>query len=228
MPVRERSAWTGLAIAAGAIVLTVLLILAVPELRHAAGFAFRGDTDGLRREIDDLGATGVAVIVALILLHAVVFYPAEIPTAAAGYILGFTAALPLVLAAWMVSALLSYALGARAARPVLHALAGRRRFERAQALVLRGGVTVLLTARLIPVVPFSLIGYVAGAAGVPLKRFAWTTLVGMLPLMTIVTLLGSRLEELSLSDPSLWLLIAPIVVLGIVAHPVGRRLGGDR
>ena len=43
------------------------------------------------------------------------------------------------------------------------------------------------------------------SARVPLGRFVWTTVVGYLPLTAVFAYLGSRLEELSLDDPLLWL-----------------------
>jgi uncharacterized membrane protein YdjX (TVP38/TMEM64 family) len=164
------------------------------------------------------------VLLALMLLHAVVWYPAEIPTAAAGFVYGFWAALPIVVLGWLLSALGTYALGRHAGRPALHRLAGAARFRRAEAALHRGGAGALLAARLIPVVPFSLVGLVAGAARVPVWRFTWTTVVGFLPLASVMTLLGSRLEDLSLRDPLVWLALAPLAVLLAVTRPLARRV----
>jgi uncharacterized membrane protein YdjX (TVP38/TMEM64 family) len=83
---------------------------------------------------------------------------------------------------------------------------------------------VLLAARLVPVVPFSLTGYVAGAARVSLWRFSWTTVVGFLPLTLVFVLLGSRLEGLSLTDPLLYLALAPLGALLFLAKPLARRM----
>ena len=158
------------------------------------------------------------------LAHAVIPYPAEIPTAAAGFVYGFALALPIIVAGWLVSALATYAIGRFGARSLLHRLAGEQRFANAERAVLRGGAPVLLAARLVPVVPFSLTGYVAGAASVPLWRFSWTTVVGFLPLTVVFVLLGSRLEELSLSDPLLYAALAPILLLLFAAKPLARRM----
>ena len=43
----------------------------------------------------------------------------------------------------------------------------RQRFDRLERAVEHGGVTLLLAARLVPIVPFSLFSYVAGAAACP-------------------------------------------------------------
>lgn len=196
----------------------------VEPLRDAAGFTLSGDTSGLRGQLRDLEGWGVVVLVTVVLAHAVIPYPAEIPTAAAGFVYGFALALPVVMAAWLASAMVTYAMGRFGGRPLLHRLAGERRFRRAEHAILRGGWPVLLAARLVPVVPFSLTGYVAGAAKVPLWRFAWTTVAGFLPLIAVFVLLGSRLEELSLTDPLLYLALAPIAALLLGARPLARRL----
>ena len=96
---------------------------------------------------------------------------------------------------------------------------GEGRFGRLERAIEHGGVTLLLAARLVPIVPFSLFSYVAGAARVPVGRFAWTTAIGYIPITAVSIYLGSRLEELSLSDPRLW-----VAILGVLALLLLTRL----
>ena len=67
--------------------------------------------------------------------------------------------------------------------------------------------------RLIPILPFSIVSYAAGAARVPTWRFLWTTAVGYLPITAIFVYFGTRLEGISLTDP---------LVLGSVAAAARR------
>jgi uncharacterized membrane protein YdjX (TVP38/TMEM64 family) len=90
-------------------------------------------------------------------------------------------------------------------------------------VVERGGATGLLAVRLIPLLPYSGIGYVAGALRVPVWRFTWTTFVGSLPLFVTVVYLGSRLEGLSFSDPTVWVAAAVGVALVVGGHLLARR-----
>ena len=78
------------------------------------------------------------------------FFPAEIANATAGLIYGFFGGFALVMAAWIGSLLLAYGLGATAGRPLALRLAGRRRVEFAERVIERGGVPMLLLARLVP------------------------------------------------------------------------------
>jgi uncharacterized membrane protein YdjX (TVP38/TMEM64 family) len=177
------------------------IAFAIPEFRDAVGDALHGRTAQVRHDLRSLGAWGVVLVFGLALIHAVVWYLAEILDAAAGFVYGFGPALPLVLAGWIASAILSYYIGRHAARPLLYKLVGEERFLRAERLVDRGGVTFLLAARLVPIVPFSLTGYVAGAARVPFGRFVWTTAVGYVPITAYFVYVGSRLESFSAEDP---------------------------
>ncbi len=216
--------WIGLAgvLAGGGILAAVILM--VPVLHDAAGSAISGDAGALRGQLRDLGVWSLAVILVLMIVHVVVWYPSEIVTATAGFVYGFWLAMPIVLGGWLISALGSYALGRYAGRPVLHRIAGQKRFERAERAVERGGWPLLMAARLVPVVPFSLVGYVAGATRTSVWTFAWTTVVGFIPLSVVVTLLGSRLRSLSIDDPVLWLALVPAALLLLAARPLLRGL----
>ena len=157
-----------------------------------------------------------SIVVALILLHAVVFFPAEIVNATAGLAFGFWVAFPLVMVSWVLSGLIAYWLGRVAGRPLAVRLAGERRVASGEQLIDRGGAPALLIARLIPLVPYSLVGYIAGAARVPVWRYTWTSFLGVLPITAAATYLGHALGDFSASDPLLWGAIAVIVVLGFI------------
>jgi uncharacterized membrane protein YdjX (TVP38/TMEM64 family) len=198
-------------------------VLAVPDLRDALGSALRGDTASLREELNDLGVAGVLVLVTLILVHSVVFFPSEIVNAAAGFVYGFWPAMAILVPAWLASGLLAYWVGRSAGRPVLYRLSGERRFTQAERLIHRGGAIGLLGARLVPVVPYSVVGYVAGAAHVPVFRYAWTSAVGSLPLVAVVTWLGSRLEEISPGSPVVWVTVGVVLALLASGHYFARH-----
>jgi uncharacterized membrane protein YdjX (TVP38/TMEM64 family) len=216
---------TAVAITLAGIALLAGLVLAIPELRDAFGAAVRGDTDEVRRQIDDLGVAGPLLILALALIHTVVFYPAEILDAAAGFAYGFFPALALVMFGWLLSGMVCFAVGRSVARPLLDRWFGSERFERTEAAIERGGVTLLLAVRLIPIIPFSLVSYAAGAARVPVWRFIWTTTVAYLPLTALSVYFGTRLEGLSPTDPLVWGSATALLALLLLGHRIARRGG---
>lgn len=179
-------------------------VILIEPLREAFQHAIRGDTEAVRSDLDSLGGWGVAIVFALTQIHVFIWFPTEILDAAAGFVYGFWVAFAMLMVFWLISGLVAYWVGHSAARPLLYKLAGEDRFRKAEDLVHRGGVTFLLSARLVPIIPFSLLSFVAGAARVPLWRFTWTTAVGYIPITAYFTYLGSRLESFSLTDPIVW------------------------
>jgi len=220
-----RPSFAAVAVTLGGIGLLALLVLAIPELRDAFEAAVRGDTAEVRSRIEDLGVAGPLLILGLTLIHTVVFYPAEIVDAAAGFVYGFFPALALMMFGWLLSGLLCFAIGRSVARPLLDRWFGTERFERAEAAIERGGATLLLAVRLLPIVPFSLVSYAAGAARVPLWRFAWTTIVGYLPITALAVYFGTRLEGLSLTDPLVLGSGLALLALLLFGHWIMRRGG---
>lgn len=173
------------------------LVLVVPALREAATAAIHGDTDEVRNQIQSLGLAGPLVILVLALLHSIVFYPAEIVDAAAGLVYGFVPALLLMMVGWLLSALFCFAVGRSVARPLLDRWFGAERFQRIEARIDRGGAKALIAVRLIPIFPFSIVCYAAGAARVPLWRYVWTTAVGYLPITVLAVYFGTQLDLLN-------------------------------
>jgi uncharacterized membrane protein YdjX (TVP38/TMEM64 family) len=179
------------------VALLVGLVFAIPELHEAALAAIHGETDKVQSEIASLGIAGPLLILVLTLLHAVVFYPAEIVDAAAGLAYGFLPALLLVMTGWVLSGLACFFVGRSVARPLLDRWFGSERFERIEARIERGGAKALIAARLIPIFPFSIVCYAAGAARVPVWRYTWTTAVGYLPITALSVYFGTQLDLLS-------------------------------
>ncbi|MGH2953739.1 MAG: TVP38/TMEM64 family protein [Solirubrobacterales bacterium] len=225
----ERPPLTGVLVTLAGIAALALLVLAIEPLRTGVGDAVSGDTGSLRAELRDLGFAGALITLALALVHVVVWYPAEILDAAAGFVYGFWVGMPLVMAGWLLNAVVAHQVGSHAARPLVYRVAGRERFLRLEGLVRDGGITLLLAMRLVPIVPFSLFSIAAGSARVPMPRFVWTTAVGYLPITAVFVYLGSRLEELSPTDPVLWIGALVLLALLLLTRRLARMLGeGDR
>lgn len=83
----------------------------------------------------------------------------------------------------------------------------------------RNEVPVLLTMRLVPVVPFFLANLLAAVMGVGLARFAWTTFIGIIPGGVITTWVGAGLGEVFARDET------PDMGLFLEPHVLGPLLG---
>jgi uncharacterized membrane protein YdjX (TVP38/TMEM64 family) len=217
---RDDSVRVALAMAVIGLAFVAALLLTVEPLRTGVTDAIQGDTASLRQEIRDLHVGGVLIVLALALLHVVVWYPAEILDTAAGYVYGFAGALPLVMAGWLVNAFIAYMVGRHVARPLLYRVVDDERFNRVEGAVERGGVWLLIGMRLVPVIPFSLFSIAGGAARAPLPTFLWTTAVGYLPITALFVYLGSQLEDLSATDPVIWIGAIALLVLLLLTRRI--------
>lgn len=222
----EHTSWIPIIASVGLALSIVALVLLVHPLRQAVTDALSGDTASLREDLRGFGLGGALLVLALAVSHAIIFYPAEILDAAVGFVYGFWVGLPLVMAGWMLNGLICHQIGRHAARPALVKMFGVERFARYEGVVERGGVTLLLACRMVPIVPFSLFSYVAGSARVPLGTFMWTTAVGYLPLTALFVYLGSKLEELSPNDPAIWIGAAGLIFFVLVTRKVLPMLNG--
>jgi uncharacterized membrane protein YdjX (TVP38/TMEM64 family) len=224
-PGRHGVPWLEIGLTVVGVLLLAGLVAAIPALRHAAVAAVHGETSEVRQQIKSLGAGGPMIIVGLAVIHSVVPYPAEIVNAAAGFAYGFFGGLGIVVVGWMISALICYWFGTGVARPLLDRWFGAERFARFERMVSRGGVTLLIALRLLPIVPFSLISAAAGAARVPFGRYCWTTAVGFLPITALAVYLGTRLEGIRFTDPAVIAAIVGVLLLLLVANFIIRRSG---
>jgi uncharacterized membrane protein YdjX (TVP38/TMEM64 family) len=207
----------------GVFIVAAVVVLAVEPLRTAVGHALHGDVGALQAQLQALGVVGAIVLVGLILVHSVVLFPSEIVNATAGLVFGFLLGLPLVMVAWVISGLLAYWIGYSLGRPVAVKLVSEQRVATAERVIDRGGSTALVLSRLVPFVPYSLVGYVAGATRVPLWRYTWTSFVGILPITAAATYLGHALDNLSAGDPLLWVAVVVFVGLALLTTYAARH-----
>jgi uncharacterized membrane protein YdjX (TVP38/TMEM64 family) len=80
----------------------------------------------------------------------------------------------------------------------------------------KNGHLYLLTLRFIPLFPFFLINILSGLTTVPLRTFAWTTSLGIIPGSAVYAFAGSRLAVIRSPDDVLSLpIIIALVFLGL-------------
>jgi uncharacterized membrane protein YdjX (TVP38/TMEM64 family) len=214
----KSSAWPVLVVTLALLAALGLAFWLVEPLRAVATAAFEGDGALVRSRTHDLGAAGALVLLALVLAHAAIPYPAELTTAAAGYVYGFGLGFGLMMVSWFLTALLAYELAREVGRPATRRLIGERRLEKAERFVERGGPTGLIASRFVPLIPFNAVCYAAGITGVPRRRYAWTTAIGIAPFCLIVTYLGSRLQTVGITDWRLWLVVAALLSVLMACH----------
>ncbi len=162
------------------------LALLAPGVRAVLGdgvsLLIAGDLEGLRRWGASLGPWAPVATTALMVIQALAApIPAVVVTATNSWLFGPLAGGVLSIVSATLAASICYAIARALGEPVVRRLVSPAALDRADALVSRHGTIAVLVARLIPVVPFDPISYLAGLARMSHWRFFWATLVGQIP-----------------------------------------------
>jgi uncharacterized membrane protein YdjX (TVP38/TMEM64 family) len=197
-----------LLIVAGAVVVLVGAVLA---------FEWSGDfsTAGLEDTIRSLGAWGVLASIALMIVHSFVPFPAEFVALANGMVYGPLWGTVITWVGAMLGASIAFWLARRLGRPFVERMVSRNDWRVLDDWAAVNGWQVVLISRFIPVIAFNLINYAAGLTGLSWWRFIWTTGVGILPLTTLMVVMGDNVESLGweswlallIGGAVLWLLL---------------------
>jgi uncharacterized membrane protein YdjX (TVP38/TMEM64 family) len=133
-----------------------------------------------------------------------------------GWLFGFWQALLMVTVALTIAGVFGFSVARYLLRDALRDRF-RLRLETFDRAVQREGVFYLLTVRLLHV-PFTLVNYASGLIDIPIRTFAWTTLVGLVPSTMVFVGLGAGLPSLDeLRDRGAASLVSPAVVIALIA-----------
>lgn len=146
--------------------------------------------------------------------------PKTVFTLAAGAVFGVVAGVATVVAGAMLGAVAAFGLGRWLGRDAVRRIAGRR----AGALdvrLARRGLWAVMFLRLVPVVPFTAVNYLAGCTSVRLRDFLLGTAVGILPATTAYVTVGAYGWQPGAWP--LWAALAALAVLTVGGFVVERR-----
>jgi uncharacterized membrane protein YdjX (TVP38/TMEM64 family) len=139
-------------------------------------------------------------------------FPRTAFTLSAGLLFGPLLGVPLAVVASTVSALLALLL-VRAAGWHLDRLVSHPRIDAANARLAARGWPTVLSMRMIPAVPFSVLNYAAGSSAVRVLPYTLATFAGLLPGTAAVVILGDALT--GNVSPLLFLVSLSTASLGI-------------
>ncbi len=156
---------------------------------------------------------------AFFVAHAVITvfpFPRTAFTLAAGLLFGPALGITIAVVASTVSAVIALWM-VRAAGWQLNKLVHHRGVESLDAVMLRRGWSAVLSLRLIPAVPFSVINYAAGASTVRVIPYTLATMAGLAPGTSAVVILGDALTgNVSASLVVVSLCTASLGIAGLV------------
>lgn len=119
------------------------------------------------------------------------------------------------LAGSLLAAAFTFWIGRRLGRDAVRRIAGPR-LTRLNHRLARSGLLAIVTVRLLPIAPFTVVNLAAGASQIRLRHFLLGTLIGMLPGILAVTLFCDRVLA-AVRQPSALTLAALAAVVAAVA-----------
>jgi phospholipase D1/2 len=200
--------------------LTRLAALLVGALLLAAIWRWTplGESIDLRQTLGLLAALRgewiAPFVVALVFVVAgLVAFPVTLLIIATGVVFGAGHGFAFALVGAELSALASYAIGHHLGRDTLLNLS-HRGVSRVSRRLEQQGLLAVITLRIVPVAPFTVVNLVAGASPIRLRDFALGTLLGMLPGTLALTLFSDQL--VATLDATEMYRIAGLLMLAIV------------
>ncbi len=196
-----------------AVLVALLLILGVSAwwlLAPPSGISLDMTIEGTVQLIRSWGGWGVALSIALMVIHSFVPFPAEILACANGMVYGPLWGTVVTWVGAMLGASLTFGLMRALGQPFVHRMLDEAKRERLALWSRDRGGVALLTARLIPVIAFNLINYAAALTNISWWTFLWATGIGILPLTALSAILGDRMLTMPLWG---WLLLSALVLL---------------
>jgi phosphatidylserine/phosphatidylglycerophosphate/cardiolipin synthase-like enzyme/uncharacterized membrane protein YdjX (TVP38/TMEM64 family) len=197
----------------GLLVLGVLVLAALWRLTPLGDWIDMDTAASVGQWINDRPFTPLLVM-AIYVVAGVVGVPITLMIIATVTVFGTWAGMFYALAGAELSALATFFIGHLLGRDAVKRLAGSRVNRLSQTLASRGIVTII-TVRIIPVAPFSVINVIAGVSDIRFRDFAIGSLIGLIPGVVAIGLLADRMVA-SLREPTLTQIIILIAVAAVV------------
>lgn len=173
-----------------------LALLALPLLMLAITVVIAGTPSdrAISLAVERAGPAAPITLVALYIGWTVLILPGSVLTVVGGALFGFGLGAGLTL--------VGADIGATAAYLIARRTGGQGTFRGGRAARLQrwlegNGFAAILSARLMPGVPFNLLNYAAGVGGVPLRPYVGATALGIIPGTLLYAALGSSLTHRS-------------------------------
>ncbi|HEY3305867.1 MAG TPA: VTT domain-containing protein [Candidatus Binatia bacterium] len=150
------------------------------------------------------------------LLGSLALFPVTILNVATVFTFGPILGNGYALAGWLASAAMGYGIGRGLGWDLLHRMAGPR-LRRLVAQAGRRGFIAVLTMRVLPLAPFTLVNLFVGGSGIRFWDFFAASIVGRIPGLVILSLAGVQLEY-ALRSPELGRFV--LIGLALVLIPL--------
>ena len=198
------------------VLLVILLITRISDLSHIT-------PEVVRDFLMKFGALAPIIYIILFTFVPLTLFPDAILAIAAGLVFGIVPGFLYTMVGALSGGSLAFFISRKLGKEWMAKKLGTH--GNLQNKIETHGFWIILFMRFIPLIPFDVISYAAGASGVKYREFFWATLLGIVPGVVILVSIGDGLA--SPNQPQLYIGIASFILLGLVAHSSKKKFFGD-
>ncbi|MEG0775672.1 TVP38/TMEM64 family protein [Clostridium sp.] len=203
-----------------------LLILIVVTLCFTSNIDFLHECtpENVKNFVNSYGILAPVVYIILFTLSAVTLFPDSVLAIAGGMCFGLSGGFIFTLLGALGGATFAYFLAKTLDQNFIKKVV-KKDMSKLENAMKKGGFYIIFILRLIPLVPFDVISYCAGFAGIKYKDFALGTLVGTIPGIFVYINLGDKATEIGSS--SFYLSIALLLALIVGSLFLKKKISFD-
>lgn len=202
-----------------------LLAAVVGALFAAVALTLGLSSTPIRDALDGLGWVGPIAFVLVSAGLTVALFPGPLLAGACGLLFGTAVGTPTAIVAATLGACVAFSVSRRFGAGAVDELSGRR-VRVVQDWIAARGFLAVLYARILPLMPFSLVNYAAGLTRVRPLVFAVATAIGCAPRAFAYVSLGGSLDDLG--SPEALVAFGVLVAMGLGGLAVAARDAGIR
>jgi phospholipase D1/2 len=193
-----------------------VLVLVLALAWHYTPLARFAEPDTVRAMLAQVhGPWTPLFVLAVFVAGGLVAFPVLILIAATAAAFGPWPGLAYATAGALVSAFVTFAIGATLGKDVLRDILGPR-LNRIREKIAQEGVISVALVRMVPLAPFTVVNLVAGASDIKLWHFMLGTLLGMAPGLLLMSALGHQISRILVEPtPTDFALLVGFIVLWI-------------
>ncbi|MCD1295817.1 TVP38/TMEM64 family protein [Methanocella sp. CWC-04] len=197
-------------IAAWALTLLILALFLGPE--HIIS-AYKNITpEGIKQFVLAFGIFAIAVYILIHIIRPFLFLPVTPFTVAGGFLFGMFYGLFYSMLGLLLSATLTYIISRYIFRDYVKGRI-KERFIGLRNSFEKNSVYYVAIMRIIPVIPYDVVGYLAGASSVKIDHYVKGSIIGAFPGAFALTMLGSSLTNMGSATFYMSIVLVIIVIV---------------
>ena len=218
-----------IAVLVGAFLLAYFLIPGFGfSIRYIINILSHGDLQRLKWYLLSFGAWAAVVSASIMIFQSVLApLPAFVVTLTNGLLFGAVWGTLLSWSSSMAGAVLCFYIARLAGRPAVEHFVSNKGINYVERFFKRYGNNSVLIARLIPVVSFDAVSYVAGITSISFWGFFWASAIGELPATIVYSWLGQNISTVAKFGLWAFVGVAALLVFGFtIKKALDRHIAG--